>query len=67
MMTPATTASRDLYMASNWPTLVEIAPRAIKTTLNPAMKAMEFSMSLRSRPDSRAWSSSTPTPDINDT
>src|SRR5580698_3056376 len=39
----------------------------MKTTLNPRMKATEFSMTFRSRWDSWVLSCSTPTPEISDT
>src|SRR5579863_1585077 len=39
----------------------------MKTTLNPRMKATEFSMTFRSRWDSWVLSCSTPTPEISET
>src|SRR3989440_12864539 len=67
MTTPAICANRDLQRASNWPTSVEIAPRVMKTTLNPSMKPTEFSMTLRSSCASCDLSSSTPAPEISET
>src|SRR5438445_6072666 len=67
MTTPAICANRDLYLASNWPTSVEIAPRVMKTTLNPRMNPTEFSMTLRSSCASCDLSSSTPAPEISET
>ena len=49
------------------PTPVEIAPSEMKTTLNPRIKPMEFSITLPSRRDSWVFSSSTPAPEISET
>src|SRR5205814_7244195 len=65
--TPATRASVDLYCEASWPSSVESAPSVTKTTLNPMMKAIEFSITLRSTCDSWTLSSSTPTPEMRDT
>ena len=67
MITPALRASSDLYSARNWPTSVEIAPSVMKTMLKPMMKAAEFSITLRNSCPSCNFSSSTPTPEINET
>src|SRR5215467_10635054 len=65
--TPATRARVDLYWTAKRPTSVESAPRVMKTMLKPMMKAIEFSMTLRSSEVSWIWSSSTPTPEISET
>ncbi len=48
------------------PTSVEIAPKVMKTTLKPKMKAAELSISFGSTRASWDFSSSTPVPEIND-
>src|SRR5690349_14091499 len=65
--TPEMTASLALYIASNWPTEVEIAPSETKTMLNPMMKAIELSITFLSKPEFCSCNCSTPAPEISDT
>src|SRR5258708_39995684 len=67
MTTPAISARVDLYLAATCPTAVESAPRVTNTMVNPMMKAIEFSITLRNSDASWSFNSSTPTPEISDT
>src|SRR5208283_2159689 len=67
MTAPAILESKDLYLARTWPTSVEIAPRVMKTMLNPMMKAAELNMTLRKSSPSFIFSCSTPTPEMRET
>src|SRR5208282_4146825 len=67
MTAPAILESKDLYCARTWPTSVEIAPRVMKTMLNPKMKAAELNMTLRKSWPSFIFNCSTPTPEMRET
>src|SRR5215472_11633243 len=67
MTTPATIDSECLYLAATWPISVEIAPKVMKTTLNPRMNPIEFTITRRISCACGDFSSSTPAPEISDT
>src|SRR4051812_30065175 len=67
MITPATLARTLRYCIVNWPSVVATAPKVMKTTLNPRMNVIEFSITERINLRSAACSDSTLAPEISET